>query len=87
MWGVPIDSESAATLWPVVRERGHEDEAARPNGTAHLGNVACPIGRCGEKVEDGPVMPDGISGLRKRGVQNIGLEIAIADVQEVIDQS
>src|SRR5207244_4831743 len=43
-------------------------------GLPHLRDIAGSVGRRGEKVEGSTVMPDGISGRRKRRVQNIGLD-------------
>src|SRR2546421_3104093 len=72
--GVPMDIKTAATCRAVVRESCDKDEAARPNGFAYFGDVACAICGLSEKVEGSPVMPDGISSIRKRRVQNILLD-------------
>jgi len=72
--GIPSDLEPAATCWTVVRESCYEDEPADANSLPHLCDIAGSVGRRSEKVEGSPVMPDGISGLPKRRVQNIGLD-------------
>ena len=72
--GIPSDLKPAATCWAVVREGRDKDEAARANGFAYFGDVACAIRRLSEKVEGSPVMPDRVAGLRQRRVQNIGLD-------------
>src|SRR5436309_1499927 len=72
--GVPSDLKPAATCWAVVREGRHEDEPADANSLPHLRDIAGSVGRRCEKVERSTVMPDGISGRRKRRIQNIGLD-------------
>lgn len=69
-----MDLQTAAPRRPVVSERGDEDEPAWPNGSTYLNDVRCPIGRLCEKMKDGPVMPDRITTLRKRGAENVGLD-------------
>ena len=72
--GVPGDLKAAATCWTVVSESCYEDEPADANSPPHLRDIAGSVGRRSEKVEGSTVMPDGISGRRKRRVQNIGLD-------------
>ncbi len=72
--GVPGDLKSAATCGTVVSESCYEDEPADANSLPHLRDIAGSVARRSEKVECSTVMPDGISGRRKRRIQNIGLD-------------
>ncbi len=58
---VALDGEAAAHLGPIGTEGGNDYVPFGLDGRLELGNVAGPICRLGQEVEDRPVMPDRIA--------------------------
>src|SRR5260370_1923990 len=52
------DRQAAATLGTIHRERADDDMAARIDGLLKPLDISGLIGRCGEEMEGGAVMPD-----------------------------
>lgn len=55
---IPDDGQSAATLRSVRGERRDDEMTARLDDRGHVSQVRCAIGRIGQEVEDGTIVPD-----------------------------